>query len=102
MSSNRSDVLHTEWENLIENLNATGDDRGAPFFRKAVSRLESFWAERVTSQNDEFIGSVALCAGTVIDGLLHHRISHESIRPFTAGGSPFLPKPVRFPRRGPL
>ena len=53
MSSNRSDVPHTEWENLIENLNATGDDRGAPFFRKAVSRLESLWDERVTNQNDE-------------------------------------------------
>ena len=53
MSSNRSDVLHTEWGNLIENLNATAEDRGAPFFRKAVSRLESLWEERVTNQNDE-------------------------------------------------
>ncbi len=53
MASNCSDVLHTEWENLIENLNATADDRGAPCFQKAVSRLESFWQERVTSQNDE-------------------------------------------------
>ena len=53
MASNRSDVLHTEWENLIENLSVTGDDRGDPFFRKAVSRLESFWEERATNQNDE-------------------------------------------------
>jgi len=53
MSRNRSDVLHTEWGNLIENLNTTADDREAPFFRKAVSRLESLWEQRVTSQNDE-------------------------------------------------
>jgi len=52
MSRNRSDVLHTEWGNLIENLNATADD-GDLFFRKAVSRLESLWEQRVTSQNDE-------------------------------------------------
>ena len=53
MSSNRSDVLHTEWGNLIENLNATAEDRGAPFFRKAVSRLESLWEERVTNPEEE-------------------------------------------------
>ena len=53
MSSNRSNVLHTEWENPIENLNATADDQVDPLFRKAVSRLRSLWAERVTSQNDE-------------------------------------------------
>ena len=53
MASNRSDVLHSEWENLIENLNATGDDRRDPCFQKAVSRLESLWQERVTNQRDE-------------------------------------------------
>lgn len=53
MSSNRSDVLHTEWGHLIENLNATAEDRGAPFFRKAVSRLESLWEERVTTPEEE-------------------------------------------------
>ena len=60
MSSNRSDVLHTEWGNLIENLNATAEDRGDPFFRKAVSRLESLWEERVT--NPEAEASAALLA----------------------------------------
>ena len=49
MSSNRSDVLHTEWGHLIENLNAPAEDRGAPFFRKAVSRLESLWEARFTT-----------------------------------------------------
>ena len=53
MASNRSDVLHTEWKNLIENLNATADDRGDPFFRNAVSRLESLWEERVTNPEEE-------------------------------------------------
>lgn len=53
MSSNRSNALHTEWGNLIENLNATAEERGDPFFRKVVSRLESLWEERVTNQNDE-------------------------------------------------
>ena len=53
MASNCSDVLHTEWENLIENLNATGDDQGDPCFQKAVSRLESLWEQRVTNQRDE-------------------------------------------------
>ena len=53
MASNCSDVLHSEWENLIENLNATGDDRRDPCFQKAVSRIESLWQERVTNQRDE-------------------------------------------------
>ena len=53
MSSNRSNVLHTEWGNLIESLNATADDWGDPSFQKAVLRLESFWQERVTNQWDE-------------------------------------------------
>ena len=43
MPTNHSNALHTQWRNLIENLNATADDRGNPFFQKAVSRLESFW-----------------------------------------------------------
>ena len=58
MSSNRSNVLHTEWGNLIENLNAIAEERGDPFFRKAVSRLESLWEERVTNPEEE--ASVAL------------------------------------------
>ena len=53
MASNRSDVLHTEWGNLIEKLNAIADDRGDPFFQMAASRLGSFWEDRVTSQRDE-------------------------------------------------
>ena len=53
MSTNGSNALHPQWTNLIENLNATADDRGNPFFQKAVLRLESFWAERVVSQKDE-------------------------------------------------
>ena len=58
MSSNRSNVLHTQWGNLIEKLNATADNCGNPFFQKSVSRLESLWEERVTNQKDE--ASVAL------------------------------------------
>ena len=53
MSSNRSNVLHTQWRNLIEDLSVAVNDRGDPFFRKAVSRLEAFWEERVTNQRDE-------------------------------------------------
>ena len=53
MSTNGSNALHPQWTNLIENLNAAADDRGDPFFRKAVSRLESLWKERVASQKDE-------------------------------------------------
>ena len=53
MSTNGSNALHPQWTNLIENLNVTADDRGDPFFRKAVSCLESLWKERVASQNDE-------------------------------------------------
>lgn len=53
MPRNRSNVFHTEWGNLIESLNATADDRGDPFFRKAVSRLGSLWEQRTTSQNNE-------------------------------------------------
>ena len=53
MSINGSNVLYTQWAGLIGNVNATADDRGDPFFRKAVSCLESLWKERVASQNDE-------------------------------------------------
>lgn len=53
MYRNRSNILHIEWGNLIENLNATANDRRDLFFRKAVSRLESLWAERVPNQKDE-------------------------------------------------
>lgn len=53
MSSNRSNVLQTEWGNLIESLNTTDDNCGNPFLQKAVSRLESLWKDRVTNQNDE-------------------------------------------------
>ena len=53
MSVNGSNLLYTQWAGLIGNVNATADDRGDPFFRKAVSCLESLWKERVASQNDE-------------------------------------------------
>ena len=53
MPTNHSNAIHTQWRDLIENLNATADDRGNPFFQKTVSRLESFWAERVTNHRDE-------------------------------------------------
>ena len=52
MPTNHSNAIHTQWRDLIENLNATADDRGNPFFQKTVSRLESLWAERVTNQKD--------------------------------------------------
>ena len=45
-------------ETSSENLNATADDRGNPFFQKTVSRLESLWAERVTSQRDEALAAL--------------------------------------------
>ena len=52
MPTNHSNAIHTQWRDLIENLNATADDRGNSFFQKTVSRLESLWAERVTNQKD--------------------------------------------------
>ena len=58
MPTNHSNAIHTQWRDLIENLNATADDRGNPFFQKTVSRLESFWAERVTSQRDEALAAL--------------------------------------------
>ena len=53
MPTNSSDALHTQWVNLTENLNVMADEWGNPFFQKAVSRIESLWEERVTSQKDE-------------------------------------------------
>ena len=53
MFSNRSNACSPEWGDLIKELNAADDDRENPFFRKAISRLESFWAERVANQKDE-------------------------------------------------
>jgi GAF domain-containing protein len=53
MSINGSNLLYTQWAGLIGNVNAIADDRGDPFFRKAASRLESFWEERAVSQQDE-------------------------------------------------
>ena len=58
MPTNHSNAIHTQWRDLIENLNATADDRGNPFFQKTVSRLESLWAERVTSQRDEALAAL--------------------------------------------
>ena len=52
-TNNSSDALYTQWAGLIGNVNAIADDRGDLFFRKAVSRLESFWEERAVSQKDE-------------------------------------------------
>lgn len=53
MSSNHSKSLHTQWVELIGNLNATAGDRGDPYFQTAVLRLESLWQERVTNQRDD-------------------------------------------------
>ena len=53
MPTNHSNAIHTQWRDLIENLNATADDRGNPFFQKAVSRIESLWEERVTNQKNK-------------------------------------------------
>ena len=53
MSTNGSNALHPQWGSLIENINVIADEWGNPFFQKAISRLESLWEERVTSQKDE-------------------------------------------------
>jgi GAF domain-containing protein len=53
MSTNSSNTLHTEWENLIENLNVTADEWGNSLFQTTVSRLEWFWEERVTNPEEE-------------------------------------------------
>ena len=102
MSINGSNRLYTQWAGLIGNVNATADDRGDPFFRKAVSCLESLWKERVASQNDE--ASAALLSALAQTLMIYstHRIGHEGICPPTAGSSPHLRKSVRFPRRSPL
>ena len=52
MPTNHSNAIHTQWRHLIENLNATADEWGNPFFQKAVLHLESLWTERVTNQKD--------------------------------------------------
>ena len=53
MPTNHSNAIHTQWRDLIENLNVMADEWRNPFFQKTVSRLESFWAERVTNHRDE-------------------------------------------------
>lgn len=53
MSTNGLNALYIQWAGLIENLNATADDREDPFFGAAVSGLELFWKERVAIQKDE-------------------------------------------------
>ena len=53
MSTNHTNALPRHWGNLIKNLHTTADERGNPFLQKTVSRLESLWAERVTSQKNE-------------------------------------------------
>ena len=53
MFTNHSNAPHTQWGDLIENLSATANDHGNPFFQKAVFRLESFWEERVADRRNE-------------------------------------------------
>ena len=47
MSIVESNVADAEWERSIENLSAIGTSMDNLFFQKAISRLESFWEERV-------------------------------------------------------
>ena len=102
MTSNRSDVLHTEWKNLIKNLNATGDDQGDPCFQKAVSRLESLWKERVINQNNEASGVLLSALAQALTIYTTTASVTKAFCPTTTGDTPRLPKPIRFPRRGPL
>ena len=102
MSINGSNVLYTQWAGLIGNVNATADDRGDPFFRKAVSCLESLWKERVASQKDEASAALLSALARALTVYTRGRINHEGICAPTTGGAPYLPKPVRFPRRSPL
>ena len=88
MSSNRSNVLHTEWENLIENLNATADGQGDPLFRAAVSRLESLWAERVTNQNDE-------ASATLLSALAQSLTVYSTTKSVTKAFVHLLPEVLR-------
>ncbi len=60
MSTNGSNNLHTQWVNLIANLNVIADEWGNSLFQTTVSRLERFWDERVRNQEDE--ASAALLA----------------------------------------
>ena len=53
MPANNPDALQTQWANLTENINVIADEWGNPFFQKAISRLESLWEKRVTTQRDE-------------------------------------------------
>ena len=99
MPTNHSNAIHTQWRDLIENLNATTDDRGNPFFQKTVSRIESLWEERVTNQKDKASAALLSALAQSLTIYSTTRISHESIRPTTAGGTPCLSKPVRVPRR---
>ena len=80
MSTNGSNALHPQWGNLIENLNATADDRGDPFFQKAVLRLESFWVERVVSQKDEASATLlsALAQGLTVYSAADRSRRHSS------------------------
>ena len=88
MSSNRSNVLHTQWGNCINNLNATADNRGNPFFRKAVSRLESLWEERVTNQNDE-------SAATLLSALAQSLTVYATTESVTKAFVQLLPEILR-------
>lgn len=53
MSTNGSNTLHTQWVNLIGNLNVIADEWGNSLFQTTVSRLERFWEERATNQEDD-------------------------------------------------
>ena len=53
MYTHGSRAPHTQWESLIENVNAIAVDWGDPFFQSAVLRLESLWEKRVTKQKNE-------------------------------------------------
>ncbi|RKU07721.1 hypothetical protein C6502_16700 [Candidatus Poribacteria bacterium] len=66
MATNRSNALPPQWGNLIENLNATDDNCGNPFFQQAISRLESLWKERVTNQNDKASGVLLSALGQAL------------------------------------
>ena len=88
MSSNRSNVLHTEWGNLIEKLNTTDDNCGSPFFQEAVSRLESLWKERVTNQNDE-------ASGVLLSGLAQALTVYTTTESVTRAFVHLLPEVLR-------
>ena len=102
MSTNGSNALHPQWGSLIENINVIADEWGNPFFQKAISRLESLWEERVTSQKDE--PSAAL-----LSALAQSLTIYSAAESVTKAFVHLLPevlrisqRPVRFPRRSPL